>query len=80
MRKSWAGTPYEVPAKRLAAVIVATAAATVVATAAAVIVAVDTAVVAAATEQDEQNDDPAHIATAETVIKHKNTSRNFIGG
>ena len=36
-------------------------------------------IVATATEQDQQNDDPAQI-TATVVIKHKKYLRNFLSG
>ena len=51
-------------------------AAAAVAFAAAVITAVQT-VVAAVAEQEDQDDDPANITATETVVTHKNTSKNF---
>ena len=35
------------------------------------------AVVTAVAEQEDQDDDPANITAAETVVTHKNTSKKF---
>ena len=56
--------------------ILAAAAVVVAATAAAVVGSY--AVVAAATEQNQQDDDPAPVTATETIVIHKNTSKNFL--
>ena len=65
------GTPNGVPFVNC----LAAAAAIVVAAA---VVATEYAVVAAAAEQDQQDDDPPAVIATETVITHKNTSKNDV--
>ena len=55
-----------------AAAVVVTAAAV----AAATVVVPAQAVVATAAEQDQQDDDPANVTATETVVIHKNTSKD----
>ena len=66
------GTPLGVPFFHLAAAAVTLAAAVVAALAAVA------AIAAAVAQQEDQNDDPAHIPTAETVIAHTYYLRNFL--
>ena len=54
------------------------AAAVVIAATAAAVVGAHYAVVATAAEQNEQDDDPAPVTATETIVIHKNTSKNFL--
>ena len=56
----------------------AAAAGVIAATAAAIVVACAAQAVATAiAEQENQDDDPANVTATETIVTHKNTSKNF---